>query len=121
MAQLHHLGAAQGLLAAVPAQHAGRLSADRQGEPGQPLTQQELQNLPKEDLTGLVSTRDEPFNEFVASRKGEKPILVRTKTSLLKFELFKDKHGATGEPMIWVNHNTAHSVSELNTGDIYSV
>jgi hypothetical protein len=66
---------------------------------------------PKEDITSSVTPRDEPFNEFVVG--GSPPILFRTRTVLVKLEVFTNRYTACGDPHLWVNHSTVFSVSDL--------
>lgn len=86
---------------------------------GKPISPAEFSLAPKEDITSFVTARDEPFNEYVVQRPGQATVLVRTKTVLLKAEVLKDMYSIFGDPMIWVNHNTSHSVSELKDGEMY--
>jgi hypothetical protein len=86
---------------------------------GKPLSPVEFNVAAKEDITSYVTPRDEPFNEFVVQRLGKAPILVRTKTVLLKAEVLKDRYNVFGDPMLWINHNTSHSISECKEGEMY--
>lgn len=83
-----------------------------------PVNQDEMRTIAREDLTSYTVSRDEPLNEYVVS--GNPPLLVRTKTVMLKVELFKNRFNVFGDPYLWVNHNTSHSVSEYKMGDLYS-
>jgi hypothetical protein len=78
------------------------------------ITSDDYPKLPKEDITSRVHARDEPLNEFLV--EGSPPLLVRTKTVLIKAELVKDRYDAFGDPQVLVAHNTSHSVSEYKTG-----
>ena len=82
------------------------------------ITPEEYLKLEKEDITSFANARDEPLNEFVLG--GSPPLLVRTKTVLMKAELMKDRYNAFGDPQILVTHNTSHSVSEYKTGQLLS-
>ncbi len=92
----------------------------KKGTPGAQLTLGQFQSLPKDDLTSFVTPRDEPFNEFIASRKGKPALLVRARTVLMKLDVVRDKFTPTGDPQIWVTHNTNQTVSESNSGEIYA-
>ena len=74
------------------------------------ITPAEYPKLPKEDITSFAQVRDEPFNEFLLT--GSPPLLVRTKTVLVKAERVKDRYDAFGDPQVIVTHNTSHSVSK---------
>ncbi len=80
------------------------------------MTPDEYLKLPKEDITSFARPRDEPLNEFLVG--GSPPLLVRTKTVLMKAEIMKDRYNAFGDPQIFVTHNTSHSVSEYKTGEL---
>jgi hypothetical protein len=85
---------------------------------GRPIPPQEFDLVPKEDITSYVTTSDEPFNEYVAVRRGKLPLLVRTKTILLKALVFRDKYNVFGDPIIYAEHSTSHSVSEYKEGEM---
>lgn len=89
------------------------------GPSGKPISPIEFEVAPKDDITSYVTTRDEPFNEYVVQRKDEATLLVRTKTVLTKAEVLKDRYNVFGDPVIWVNHNTAHSVTEYKEGEYF--
>lgn len=82
------------------------------------ITRQEYPKLPKEDITSYVHARDEPLNEYLV--EGNPPLLIRTKTVLMKAELVKDRYDAFGDPQVLVTHNTSHSVSEYKPDEILS-
>ena len=82
------------------------------------ITPQEYLTLPKEDITSYAHARDEPFNEYLVG--GNPPLLVRTKTVLMKAELIKDRYNAFGDPQILVSYNTSHSVAEYKVGELLS-
>jgi hypothetical protein len=83
-----------------------------------PITANDLLKGPKDDVTSSTTPREEPFNEYVVS--GNPPLLVRTRTILLKVEVLKNRTNAFGDPAIWVNHDTSHSVSEYKEGELLS-
>lgn len=83
-----------------------------------PLNPEELPRIAKEDLTSFTTTREEPFNEYLVG--GNPPLLVRTKTIMMKVEHLKDRFNVFGDPHLWVNHNTSHSVAEYKTGELLS-
>ena len=83
-----------------------------------PITYDEYPKLPKEDITSYAHARDVPLNEFLV--EGSPPLLVRTKTVLMKAELVKDRYDAFGDPQVLVTHNTSHSVSEYKTDEMLS-
>jgi hypothetical protein len=85
---------------------------------GRPILPQEFDSVPKEDITSYVTTSDEPFNEYVAARLAKSPLLVRTKTILLKVLVLKDKYNVFGDPVIYAEHDTSHSVSEYKEGEM---
>jgi hypothetical protein len=85
---------------------------------GRPISPQEFDMVPKEDITSFVTTSDEPFNEYVAARRGRTPLLVRTKTIVLKVLVLKDKYNVFGDPVIYAEHSTSHSVSEYKEGEM---
>jgi len=97
----------------------GFINEGKKGPIGKPMSPQEFDLAPREDITSYVVTRDEPFNEYVAARREKAPILVRTKTILLKAQILKDKYNVFGDPVIWVDHNTSHSVTESKEGEMY--
>ena len=74
------------------------------------ITAEEYPKLPKEDITFYAHARDEPLNEFLVA--GNPPLLVQTKTVLMKTELVKNRYDAFGDPQVMVTHHTSHSVSE---------
>jgi hypothetical protein len=80
------------------------------------ITSDEYPKLPKEDITSYAHARDEPFNEFLVG--GSPPLLVRTKTVLIKVERVKDRYDAFGDPQVIVTHNTSHSVSEYKADEL---
>jgi len=75
------------------------------------ISQFEYNIAPKEDITSSITPRDEPFNEFVVG--GSPPLLFRTRTILMKLEVFTSRYTACGDPYLWVTHNTVFSVSDL--------
>jgi len=79
------------------------------------ITPDEYPKLPKEEVTPYAHARDEPLNEFLV--EGSPPLLVQTKTVLMKVELVKDRYDAFGDPQIVVTHSTLHSVSEYEAGE----
>jgi hypothetical protein len=83
-----------------------------------PITQDEYPKLRKEDITSYAHARDEPLNEFMI--EGSPPLLVRTKTVLLKVELVRGRYDAFGDPQIIITHDTSHSVSEYKAGALAS-
>jgi hypothetical protein len=85
---------------------------------GGPIPPQEFDSIPKEDITSYLTTSDEPFNEYVAKRLGKVPLLVRTKTVLLKALVLKNKYNVFGDPIIYAEHSTSHSVSEYKEGEV---
>jgi len=91
----------------------------KKGPSGKPISPEEFRVAPKDDITSYVTPRDEPFNEYVVQRTGKPSLLVRTKTILIKAEVLKDTNNPFGDPVIWVSHNTAHSVTEYKEGEIY--
>jgi hypothetical protein len=76
-----------------------------------PLTPAEIEKAEKQDITQYAEPREEPFNEYIVA--GKPPYLVRTRTVLNKLELLVDRYDMFGDPVIWVNHSTSHSVSEI--------
>ena len=76
-----------------------------------PISLIEYNLAPKEDVTSSVTPRDEPFNEFVVG--GSPALLFRTRTILVKVEVFTNRYNLTGDPYLWVNHNTVFSVSDM--------
>lgn len=82
------------------------------------ITPDEYPKLPKEDVTSYAHARDEPLNQFLVG--GSPPLLVRTKTVLMKAELVKDRYDAFGDPQVIVTHHTSHSVSEYEAGELLS-
>jgi hypothetical protein len=84
----------------------------------QPLNPADLPRIAKQDLTSHTTTREEPFNEYLIG--GNPALLVRTKTVMLKVEWLKDRFNVFGDPQLWVNHNTSHSVTEYKTGELLS-
>jgi hypothetical protein len=79
------------------------------------ITADEYPKLPKEDITFYAHAREEPLNEFLVG--GNPPLLVRTKTVLMKAEIVKDRYDAFGDPQIIVTHNTSHTVSEYKADE----
>lgn len=92
----------------------------KKGPPSPHLSPEESSKAPQEDLTSYVTTRDEPFNEYIVSRRGGTPLLVRTKTVLIKLVVLKNRYNIFGDPVIRIEHNTSHSVSEYKEGELYS-
>ena len=82
------------------------------------VTSEEFATLPKDDLTSFMTTRDEPFNEYIVA--GHPALLIRTKTVMLKVEHFKNRFTVFGDPYLWVTHDTSHSVSEYTVGELLS-
>jgi hypothetical protein len=97
----------------------GFINEGKKGPIGTPMSPQEFNLAPREDITSFVTTRDEPFNEYVAARRGKTPILIRTKTIMLKVQMLKDQTNVFGDPIIWVDHNTSHSATESKDAEMY--
>jgi hypothetical protein len=97
----------------------GVVGFTNQGEKGpsdpRPITSEEYPKLAKEDITSYAHPRAEPLNEFLV--EALPPLLVRTKTVLIKVELVKDRYDAFGDPQVLVYHNTTHSVSESRSDE----
>lgn len=75
-----------------------------------PITQEEFQKGEKQDVTSFLTTRDEPFNEYILA--GRPPTLLRAKTVVVKVEVLVGRTNSIGDPAIWVNHTTSLSTSE---------
>ena len=106
---------------AIAFQVTGVVSFKNEGdkkEPGPVLSPAQFQSAKKEDITSFIEPREEPFNEFVASRKGSGPILVRMRTTATKVELLEDKVGPLGDPLLWVSHATTHSAADYPKGNL---
>jgi hypothetical protein len=100
----------------------GIVAFTNQGNKGsseRPILPEEFDAIPKDDITSYVTPRDEPFNEFVVQRISKPALLVRTRTVLIKAEVFRNKYNPFGDPVVWVNHNTTHSLSEYKEGEMF--
>ena len=98
----------------------GRVGFTNQGKKGasdpRPITPDDYQKLPREDITNRAHPRDEPLNQFLV--EGTPPLLVRTRTILTRVELVKGRYDAFGDPQVLVAHNTSHRVSEFKPGKL---
>jgi hypothetical protein len=79
-------------------------------------TSTDIRMLEKKDITNfIVDHFDEPWNEFIL--QGNPPIMIRTKTVLAKLEWIHQYTDIFGDPSLWANHSTTHSVSEAPVGE----
>ena len=80
------------------------------------ISQLEYNVAPKVDITSSVTPRDEPFNEFVAG--GSPALLFRTRTIVVKVEVFTNRYTVCGDPYLYVNHSTVFSVSDMRNANL---
>ncbi len=73
-----------------------------------PLTMNELNSLPKIDITDLLDPINEPFNIFITMGT-EKIYSIRSKSTIVKAELLKGRYDYYGNPMFTVEVNTGIS------------
>lgn len=74
----------------------------------------DLSSLKTIDITSYIQEEEkqEHWNEYVLARE---PLeLLKTKTTLLKILLNKDKSDGSGNPLFHINHTTNHVVSEYS-------
>jgi len=76
----------------------------------------DIRTAKKTDITNfMIDHPDEPWNEFIL--QGNPPIMIRTKTVLSKLEWNREYTDIFGDPSLWANHNTTHSVSQAPVGE----
>lgn len=74
----------------------------------------DIRTFKKTDITNfIVDHSDEPWNEFIL----QGPIMIRTKTVLAKLEWIHEYTDIFGDPSLWANHTTTHSVSKAPVGE----
>jgi len=77
-------------------------------------TPQEITKAEKSELTNYIINENsfEPWNEYVLV--GNPPKLMKTKTILMKVEWVVGHYNNLGDPYLWVNHNTSHTISDVD-------
>lgn len=96
------------------------VSFTNQGEKKQPKPMPpniDITKTAKKDITNYVIEQQafEPWNEFVL--QGNPPIMIKTRTILSKLEWISEYTDNFGDPLLWANHNTTHSVSQVQAGE----
>ena len=76
---------------------------------------QEMAKMKKQELTNYLVQEEnhEPWNHYVLSNAPQK--LLKTRTMLLKVEWLVDYYNNLGDPYLLVNHNTSHSISNIDS------
>ncbi|MGC1929413.1 MAG: hypothetical protein WA667_10600 [Candidatus Nitrosopolaris sp.] len=91
-------------------------TGERKHPPMPPPPNFDLRNAKKTDITSfMIDQQDEPWNEFIL--QGDPPIMIRTRTILAKLEWIREYTDLMGDPSLWTNHNTAHSVGFAPVGE----
>lgn len=96
------------------------VSFTNQGEKHTPSsklpTPQELAKAKKLELTNYIVNEEnyEPWNEYVLAGNNP-PKLLKTRTILVKVEWVIDCYNNLGDPYLWANHNTSHSISDVDS------
>jgi hypothetical protein len=94
----------------------GFTNAGEKIQPKPMPTDTDIRTLEKTDITNfIVDHSDEPWNEFIL--QGNPPIMIRTKTVLAKLEWIHQYTDIFGDPSLWANHSTTHSVSKAPVGE----
>ena len=77
-------------------------------------TPQEIAKAKRIELTNYIVNEEnyEPWNEYVLT--GNPPKLMKTRTILIKVEWIINCYNNLGDPYLWVNHNTNHSISDVD-------
>jgi len=83
--------------------------------PSKVLPPQDVGKAKKTELTDFITDENnfEPWNEYVLA--DNPPKLMKTKTILMKVEWVVDHYNNLGDPYLWVNHDTSHTVSDVGT------
>jgi hypothetical protein len=80
------------------------------------LSPTQIQTARKIDLTNAIQDNPfEPWNELVV--QGDPPVRIKFRTILTKVEWLMDYSNPLGDPFLWAQHNTTHSVSVSSVGD----
>lgn len=79
-------------------------------KPTRPPTQEDVLKGDSIDITGYIidEEKQEHWNEYVLARSPSE--ILKTKTTLVRLSLVKDKDDGAGNPLFNVNHNTVHAV-----------
>ncbi len=79
---------------------------------------QEMAKMKKLDLTSYIVEEEnyEPWNHYILV--GTPPKLLKTRTILIKVEWLLDHYNNLGDPYLLVNHNTSHSVSNVDSPEL---
>src|SRR2546426_412412 len=89
-----------------------------EGEKGEsdktPLTQEEFNRRPREDITSFVKNRDEPLNEYVVL--GDPPLLLTTQMKLARISFVRFRWNSFGDPILVAESNTTHTVAPFELG-----
>ena len=89
-----------------------------EGEKGEsdrtPLTQEEFDRRPREDISSSVKNRDEPVNQYIIH--GDPPLLLTTQTKLARISYVRFRWNSFGDPILVAESNTTHTVAPYEPG-----
>ena len=90
----------------------------KKNTPSQPVANADLPDTEKIDITGSISDEDrqEPWNEYVLAK--DPPLILRTKSTLVKAVVYPNVYNALGDPLLLIKHSDTHSVHESVISDI---
>ncbi len=81
-----------------------------------PIIVEQIEEEQKIDITSSIMPVDEPFSEYLIAPM--RNTLLRTRTTVTKVELVKGRTNSFGDPLLLIQSNTAHSVSQFKGGRV---